>query len=200
MAEDEDEQNLRARLADIPGLDSTAWLGVQPGMARYYLSLLQKYANSQSEDMQKLQTRLSDGNYKDARILVHSLKGVAGILGIFGVLDLASELETAIQEGNEQLMKQMLEALEDEQASISRAIAKLVEEFENIDQTNLDEFAKKLQSYLMEENILVNDMVSTSSKKLQRLLGTQAIEFERLVSVYDYTGAREVLRSNINLD
>jgi signal transduction histidine kinase/CheY-like chemotaxis protein len=145
IAEDKDERGLRARLAEIPGLDSTAWLGVQPGMASYYLSLLQKYANSQSEDMKKLQSRLSDGNYKDARILVHSLKGVAGILGIFGVLDLASELETAIQEGNEQLMQQMLEALEDEQASISRAISRLAEEFENINHAGINGFANQIQ-------------------------------------------------------
>jgi len=200
MTEDEDERNLRARLADVPGLDSGSWLGVQAGMARYYLSLLEKYANSQSEDMEKLKTRLKDGNYKDAQILVHSLKGVAGILGIFGVLDLATELETAIQEGNARLMQQMLEALEDEQGSISRAITQLAEEFDHIDDADLEGFAREIHTRLIEENIQANDLVSNSGNRLQRLLGAQAIEFERLVGEYDYAGALEVFRAIVQPD
>lgn len=195
---DEVDQSLRKRLAEIPGLDSGAWLGVQPGMARYYLSLLQKYANSQEEDMEKLKVRLKEGNSKDARILVHSLKGVAGILGIFGVLDLASELETAIEDGNDQLTQQMLEALDDEQASISRAIVQLGDEFETGKVDGLTGFAEKIQSYLEEENILTNDLVMNSGHMLHRLLGTQAVEFERLVKAYDYTGALEVLKSAVD--
>jgi CheY-like chemotaxis protein len=125
LAEDEGDANLRRLLAAIPGLDSDAWLGVQPGMAHYYLSLLQKYADGQSDDMDRLRTRLGEKKFKDALILIHSLKGVAGILGIFGVLDLASELESAIRDNDESQIGRVMEALEDEQQSICSAIAQL---------------------------------------------------------------------------
>ncbi len=127
LAEDEGNANLRRLLAAIPGLDSDAWLGVQPGMAHYYLSLLQKYADGQSDDMDRLRTRLGEKKFKDAQILIHSLKGVAGILGIFGVLDLAAELESAIRDNDESQIGRVMEALEDEQQSICSAIAQLSE-------------------------------------------------------------------------
>ena len=127
LAEDTGDANLRRLLAAIPGLDSDAWLGVQPGMAHYYLSLLQKYVDGQSNDMDRLRTRLGEKRFKDAQILVHSLKGVAGILGIFGVLDLAGELESAIRDNDESQIGRVLEALEDEQQSICSAIAQLSE-------------------------------------------------------------------------
>jgi len=127
LAEDDGDANLRRQLAAVPGLDSDSWLGVQPGMAHYYLSLLQKYADGQSDDMDRLRTRLLEKKFKDAQILTHSLRGVAGILGIFGVLDLAGELESAIRDKDESRIGRVMEALEDEQQSISSAIAKLSE-------------------------------------------------------------------------
>ncbi len=127
LAEDESGAALRIQLAAIPGLNSDAWLGVQPGMAHYYLSLLQKYADGQADDMDRLRKRLGEKKFNDAQILVHSLKGVAGILGIFGVLDLAGELESAIRDEDESQIGQVLEALEDEQQSICSAIAHLSE-------------------------------------------------------------------------
>lgn len=197
-ADEEKDRILRARLAAIPGLDAGAWLGVQPGMAHYYLSLLQKYTDSQAEDMEKLHTRLNEGKFKDAQILVHSLKGVAGILGIFGVLDLAADLEAAILDGDSSLIKQTLEALDDEQQSICNAVAQLSEEPVTENPVEIDSLIRQIAVLLEEDNLLVNDLVIRSSTALMQALGTKAGEFERLVRNFDYAGALALLKSHLS--
>ena len=54
-----------------------------------------------ADTIQNFRKLLAEGNFEDARRVVHSLKGTSGQLGIIGIQKLAMELESAIKSRND---------------------------------------------------------------------------------------------------
>jgi len=186
---------LRRRIADIPGIDPSFWLDARQGRTLSYVGLLQQYANNQAEDMSNLHTRLDSGNLKDAQLLAHSLKGVAGMLGLTCVLELTEMLEEAIHERRMGDIAHILDALDDEQNSLSQAIRSLTAEPEADDPEDIQALLMSIESLLAEDNMQVNDIVQEDHARLHRIFGPRAAELERHVNNFDYEAALQVLHA-----
>ena len=193
--EDETGQALRRRLAALPGIDAGFWLDSQPGRTRGYVALLQKYADSQAEDMAALHAQVGEGNLHDAQKMAHSLKGVAGMLGLTHVREVAESLEEAIRERREEDIGGFLQALDDEQASISEAIRSLSAGAEPHEPGEIRALLSRIESLLMEDDLQVNRIVLDASARLRLELGYKAGELEHYVNHYDYESALSVLRT-----
>jgi signal transduction histidine kinase/CheY-like chemotaxis protein len=104
----EDEVNLPA----IAGVDIADGLKRVAGNRRLYRNLLVQFATKQGDSASETLAAIASGDLKLAERIAHTVKGVAGNLGIAGVQSTAQGLEKAIRDGDESVL-----ALLDEFAS-----------------------------------------------------------------------------------
>jgi CheY-like chemotaxis protein len=90
--------DLQARLEAVPGLDVAYGLKNLRGKMSSFLRLLHKYADGHRDDPVRIQQALAAGQEEDAHRLAHSLKGVAGMMGVRTVQALATELDLAFKQ------------------------------------------------------------------------------------------------------
>lgn len=97
----DDDADLCARLATIDGLDLQRGLVSLNGKVGIFKRILRRFAASHRDDMQQLAGKLD--NQAEALLLVHSLKGAAGTLGLTKLQDAAAELEVLLSAGGDQV-------------------------------------------------------------------------------------------------
>jgi two-component system, sensor histidine kinase and response regulator len=83
----------------VPGLDTQAGLARVGGKTAVYLALLQRFCQSQGTTVHNISDALHAGNRAAARILAHTLHGVAGNIGAVSLQELAGSLEQRILGG-----------------------------------------------------------------------------------------------------
>ena len=89
-----------ARIRLIPGFDVDAGLSVVRGKLSAYVHLLQMFGGLHGNDMTRLGQALAADDREGARLIVHSLKGVAANVGAVDVRQQAADLEAAIKAGS----------------------------------------------------------------------------------------------------
>ena len=88
-----------APLPDLPGVDSAAGLTIVQGNLRLYRRLLLKFRDQQRDFEHQFRIAQADSDPNAASRMAHTLKGVAGNLGIKGVQAAALKLEKTCREG-----------------------------------------------------------------------------------------------------
>jgi two-component system sensor histidine kinase/response regulator len=86
-------------LPDIPGLDTALGLKRVMGKKAFYLDMLRKYIDNQSEAPLQIRQSLDAGDYATAERLAHTAKGVSGNIGATRLQELAAAVEKAIKDG-----------------------------------------------------------------------------------------------------
>jgi len=94
-----DETAIIDGLRRIPGLDVEAGLHVVRNRRSQYLRLLEMFAKSHRDDLDRLRAALAAGDNENARLLAHSLKGVGGNIGAAGLQQAAAAFEAALKAG-----------------------------------------------------------------------------------------------------
>jgi len=89
------------RMPAIEGIDVAGALRRVAGNQRLYVDLLRQFAEKQADVRKQMQASLDSGDAKTAERQAHTIKGVAGNLGIQAVQGAAEGLERAIREGGE---------------------------------------------------------------------------------------------------
>ncbi len=84
-------------LLDVPGISVGKALSRLDNNQDLYLDLLVKFKQSYSHADRQLWQLIETGQAEDARRLAHSIKGVAGNIGMTGVQEAAAGLETAFR-------------------------------------------------------------------------------------------------------
>jgi HPt (histidine-containing phosphotransfer) domain-containing protein len=110
-------------LPELAGIDVAAGLERTAKNKRLYRDLLTQFADKHESTGNAIKEALESGDHNQAERLAHSLKGVAGNLGINQIFALAGALESAIREshvGAQSLIEQLASAL-DRQIRIIRA-------------------------------------------------------------------------------
>lgn len=88
-------------LQHIPGLEIASVWRRSPEQVEAYCEQLQRFATGHAEDMSRLRLFLAAGEQMAARSVAHSLKGVAGLLGVTRVASLAEEIEQLLATGSD---------------------------------------------------------------------------------------------------
>jgi HPt (histidine-containing phosphotransfer) domain-containing protein len=86
---------------ELEGVDIASGLQRLAGNKRLYRDLLMQFAVKQEKVAEKITKCLEGEDQREAERLAHSLKGVAGNLGITNLFQLAGKLERAIRESGE---------------------------------------------------------------------------------------------------
>ncbi len=122
------EQDLRARLMALPGVDAAAGLKVVRNQGERYVALLGELVDKHADVVATLRTSRATGDMEQARRVVHSLKGAAGTLGAVHLQTQAAELEAALQTGRpEAEIESLATALEATQAILAVAVSELTQ-------------------------------------------------------------------------
>jgi two-component system, sensor histidine kinase and response regulator len=84
-------------LQDISGIDIDLGLTLMRGSPERLARLLQMFAANHGDDITRLRSALAEGDIERAGVVMHSLKGVAGTLGINDVYQQASRINALIR-------------------------------------------------------------------------------------------------------
>ncbi len=87
-------------LPEIEGVDVEGGLKRVVGNKRLYRDLLVQFASKQADASMQIEAAIESGDRKLAERIAHTVKGVAGNLGIGKVLVAAEKLEKAIRQGD----------------------------------------------------------------------------------------------------
>ncbi|MCC7280440.1 MAG: response regulator, partial [Chromatiaceae bacterium] len=97
--------------ADLPGIDKLAALQRLGGSRELLLKLLRNFGADWSGVVDSLHAALAAGDPTQARLKVHTLRGVAANLSMAGVASAAAALEQALKAGDEAAIAPALAAL-----------------------------------------------------------------------------------------
>jgi PAS domain S-box-containing protein len=84
----------------IEGIDIAGGLARVAGNKRLYRSLLEQFAAKQADADLKIGEALAKGDRESAERLAHTLKGIAGNIGIVAVQEAAAKVEKAVREND----------------------------------------------------------------------------------------------------
>ena len=90
--------DLKAALTTIEGLDVEAGLRWANQQVSLYARLLGQFCESQVEDLAQLEAHLARGEREAARLVAHSLKGVAAVLAMPAVQEQATAVDLAFKQ------------------------------------------------------------------------------------------------------
>ena len=186
----------------VPGLDVEFGLRSVLGHRDHYLRLLGMYVEVHADDIGKARLSLESGDYAQARLVAHSLKGAAGTVGATQVRALAAELETAIREQRPlAAIEDLSRAVEAEQRSLVEAILALPVApavkmpSATADWAEAGRAAARLDALLAEDDIRAGEVFQETESSLKTILAEQAAEFKSLIDSFDYDSALALLRA-----
>jgi two-component system, sensor histidine kinase and response regulator len=201
--------DIRAALENVPGLDVAYGLKNLRGRIPNYLRLLHKYADGHGRDADRILAELVAGNMAEARRLAHSLKGVAGMIGVPGVQALAAELEMAIRDEQDRASIEALIARVDEaqSATVTAILAlpgadekaadspRLAADGPAHDTAAVNEALIKLEALLAEDNVAATRVARELGDVVKVALGADWPRFERELAAFDFPAALGTLRA-----
>ena len=117
-----------AALPQVTGINIADGLKRVAGNQRLYCELLSQFVNKQTDAATQIAEALDNRDFKLAERIAHTVKGVAGNLGITQVYDVAAKLEKGIREGHDSvpvLVDQLAMTLRSQVGAINRALRDL---------------------------------------------------------------------------
>lgn len=104
------DDNLEKRC--LPPIDMGTAVERMGGNEALFFKVLLYFVETYSDFMQKLQLDLKEGNFEDARIGVHTMKGVAGSLSATALFDSAQTVERAFRDEEKSHLAECISQLE----------------------------------------------------------------------------------------
>ncbi|MDD2760553.1 MAG: response regulator [Methylomonas sp.] len=187
-------------LQNIHGLDCRLGMKCVRGNGASYLRLLRQFALDHAGDVEDLLERYRDGNVDGARLLAHTLKGVAATLGANAVQMAAAELEAAIRSQKTLAEVERLAAgLDDDYRQTAVALLQVLtpvaeQAVEQEAVAQLDALLDRLECLLEQCNIEANGLFQKNAALFTAGLGKSAGELGRQIDNFDYEKALSVLR------
>jgi len=187
----------------IEGLDMSNGLRRMLGKKPFYFSMLRKFAGGQKFVANQIEQALADNDRDTAERLAHSLKGIAGNIGAFGLHQLAGQLETAIREGQPQAeidnglraLKMLLETV------IAQLELKLPQERSEssaaVDRDLIAEISSKLAALLAADNAAANELMEEYTDQIKAAFPDQFASLNEAIHGFDYDVALDILQDGV---
>ncbi|MCP4271985.1 MAG: response regulator [Gammaproteobacteria bacterium] len=120
------------QLPTLPGIDVETGLIRVGGNRKLYKNLLIKFRDDYSNSFQKIKRAIEDNNLKDAEMYAHTVRGVAGNIGINKLQKIADDLEAGIRKRETDKFDSMLKKYSRELSKVLTTL-KALEPEENRD-------------------------------------------------------------------
>ena len=169
-----------------------------------YERLLRQFTTGpESQTVDTVRTHLAEGDSESAERAAHSLKGVAGTLGMGELQDGAAALEAAIKQAESTAhIESLLQPVAEE---LDRVISALVEALppeeavevahdKDLDWEKARELVTQLEDLLGGDDAGAIDLFEDAAPLLRASLGDSAAPVEEPLSGWDFSTALEALR------
>lgn len=170
-------------LADVPGMAVHTALPNVLGRTHRLLALLKRFVKDHGQDGRRLQSLLETHDQDTAQRLAHTLKGLAGTLGLVTVQQQAALAEKAIRIHDETATATALMGLIQALDTACPAIAALVDEDENdppvphqVDRDGLHRSLLALAQLLATDDLKASQAFTELSPSLRQAVGAEAIQ------------------------
>jgi two-component system, sensor histidine kinase and response regulator len=189
------------QLEAIEGLDSNTVLNNLHSNVAGYLRLLKQFNSNYSDDMEKLKKLFDNKEYKDAKELIHSIKGASATLGLLQLQMLFSDLEnllvlSASKKRNEEVNFLMNE-ISLEQNNINDTLERISwpknEIIHKVDGQEIKNIINKIKDLLMNDDAAVNKYFLKSEAILSEFFGGVVRNLEENLSKFNYSSALDVI-------
>jgi HPt (histidine-containing phosphotransfer) domain-containing protein len=189
------QQDLPAVLVNFDQLDTRQGLAALRGNVPRYLALLRQFAEHHAGDAPLLREELANGQFDAARQRLHTLKGVAGNLGVVTIQATAGVMELALR-GKPQMgsLVAMVDALQSSQRALDKALAELGEVPASDESVPVDHDAARGVLQQLEALLARFDTASAAVFEANRAvllasLGPHGVKLAKQLSNFDYPGA-----------
>jgi len=195
----------QSALGDVPGIAVVKALARLDKNEALYLDLLAKFRQKYAHADRDLRDLIDAGQDQDARRLAHSIKGVAGNIGMTHLQAAAADLETAFrdkaQSEYDTLIKGFSRALPLVLSSVDQLTASVAKDAplpESLEIKSGKELAMMLGDLMPFVRKREAKPAKTQTKKITALawpenLAPDVAELERLVSRYQFKPAAEII-------
>ncbi len=196
-------------LPDIPGLDTGLGLKRFMGKKAFYLGMLKKFAEKQSEVPIQIRNSLEANDRGTAERMAHSIKGVSGNIGATGIQNTAAELEFSIKQNDP--LGTTMDILARFENALGELIARMRETFiedvkpeaegskKEADPSKIQPILVKLMGYINDNDSEVVDYIDEVAVDLKGVIpGAEYSRLENLVTSYDFDGALACLKDIAN--
>jgi len=187
------------KLEKIKGLDATEGLSRLRGNVKGYLSLLRQFDSGHSDDMDKISNALSKGKLDEVRLIVHTLKGVSGTVGLVDIQALTLQLENKINEYDSDSFDEvasLITRIHSELITFNKALIMIEDECETTEHNNekISEsegaiVLEHLNTLLKVSDTQANDVFLESNHLLEAIFGSKIKELGEQIATFDYQNA-----------
>lgn len=196
---------------DNSSFPSLAGISVNVGLARIggnhdaYRNLLLKFRDSNSEVISKIKESLEKGEWREAEMIIHSLKGSSGNVGAEKLYRIVKDKETILQKQGKEVFISSLYDLESELNLVVQSISTLEKDEEEDVRTETSKKSEKegienMAQQLKKLSLLINDNDSEAEDYLEGIKNTitgmtgddeEYKELKRALSRYDFRTAKQ---------
>ena len=183
---------------NLPGFNILGALTRIGGNKKLLCTLLHKFADDYSSVMERLDTLARSGDTNGVLMILHSLRGIAGSLGVSSVYDHAIQLQNTIKAGQ---FPVSFEALNQALQEAFMVIAQEVKNPERqinppikYDQEDAAHCLNELVSYLKKQAVYPMELLADLTSRLQPNVNAELLsELSRHVDNLNYKGALGVV-------
>ncbi len=186
------------QLAAIAGLDQNAGLDRLRGDVSIYLRLLRQFAANSEQQGQKLLALLESGEFDAARQLAHSIKGVAGTLGLVRCAAAASRIEQSLAQQDAAAVPLLLETLSREQQQFVQLLAGVSDNVKRVAAVSIQQIRpllKQMEAFLAADDTAVNELFVKFESELTAAFGEPVEKLGLQITSFDYPAALQTLRA-----
>jgi CheY-like chemotaxis protein/HPt (histidine-containing phosphotransfer) domain-containing protein len=194
----------------IKGLDMNQGLRRVLGKKEVYWSLLRRFILGQADAPLKIRSAVGMGHLKEAELIAHTVKGLAGNIGAIGVQRSAETLEQALRGGKER--STVMRTLGEFSADLGRIVASITAALPSdtsftdekpadtvnepvVDRIRQGAIRSRLEALLKDGDASATDFLAANRDVLQALLQEQYDALQDKVEGFDFDAALAILKS-----
>jgi len=192
-------------LPDIPGLDTVGGLRRVLGKKIRYLDMLHKFLDGQGQSIERIQAAAEVGDWEIAQRHAHTLKGLAGNIGMHAIQTLAASAEAACKapHSNDAIATALHHLRGELVPFIDELRAKLpplpvASQAQLTDPKKVSDLLKQLRDLLAVDDMLACDLMADHSVDLRSALGEPYAQIESAVRDFDFELAMQLLTQTLS--
>jgi two-component system sensor histidine kinase/response regulator len=189
-------------LLDIPGIDTAGGLARIGGDPDLYRSLIFRFKKNYGESIKHIRQLLEQDNEIGVERAVHTLKGVAGNIGMTALYSATTELEKAVETKNQELINNQLENSAKELSTIINTLDHINEPIpeektkKKYNKEEVGNLLERLKPLISQHDLGAIELIALLSQ-YEYKDDTPLKSIDKFISVFDFKGAKLVLEDFI---
>nr|WP_320115802.1 PAS domain S-box protein [uncultured Desulfuromonas sp.] len=189
-------EDVQFPLDAIPGFDYSAGLRSVRGKTERLITFLKRFGQEHGHDSEHIQNLLATGALEDAQRMAHTLKGVAGTIGLVQVQQSAQQLEMSLRHQDpEETINRHLDVLEQRLVPLVDVLQDLVTSTapSPVDWPSLKPRLDDLQYFLQTDDLEAAGLFEELRAEINNTFGKDSVRLARMIDSFAFEDAAHLL-------